>query len=206
MNQDMNAVTTIDPHPVDGRTARRHRNKTAVLDAVIELFSEDNLTPGVHEVADRSGVSLRSVYRYFEDVDELIAAAIERHVQRADARFEMPGLGVGPTAERIPRFCANRVSFYTSVRSVYRASVVRAADHPQLAENIADRRARLELQTTQMFAPELGEMDGDRAKIVCSTLDTLSQFDSIEYQYRTRGHDADRTTDFLVKAFSEILS
>lgn len=201
----MNAVTTIEADPVDGRTARRHRNKTAVLDAVIELFSEDNLTPGVHEVADRSGVSLRSVYRYFEDVDELVAAAIDRHVAQADTRFDMPGLGVGPTAERIPRFAANRVSFFTSVRAVYRASIVRATDHPQLAESIAGRRARLERQTTQMFAPELGEMESPRADVVCSTLDTLSQFDALEYQYRNRGHDADRTTDFLVGAFTEIL-
>lgn len=201
----MNAVTTIDPGPVDGRTARRHRNKTAVLDAVIELFSEDNLTPGVHEVAERSGVSLRSVYRYFEDVDELVAAAIDRHVQRADTRFEMPGLGAGPTEERIPRFCANRVSFFTSVRSAYRASTIRAADHPRLAESTDARRDRLARQTTQMFAPELGAMDSERAETVCCTLDTLSQFDSLEYQYRNRACDSDRTTDFLVRAFTEIL-
>lgn len=201
----MDTLTTIEPNPVDGRTARRHRNKTAVLDAVIELFSEDNLTPGVHQVADRSGVSLRSVYRYFDDVDELVAAAIDRHVAQADARFEIPGLGTGPTAERIPRFATNRVTFFTSVRAVYRASIVRASDHPALAASIANRRARLERQTTQMFAPELGEMDSVRADVVCATLDTLSQFDALEYQYRNRGHDADRTTDFLVGAFTELL-
>lgn len=201
----MNAATMIEADPVDGRTARRYRNKAAVLDAVVQLFSEDNLTPGVHQVAERSGVSLRSVYRYFEDVDELVAAAIDRHVANADTRFDMPGLGVGPTAERIPRFAAHRVSFFTSVRAVYRASTVRAADHPQLAQSIADRRARLERQTTQMFAPELGEMVSPRAEVVCATLDTLAQFDALEYQYRSRGHDAGRTADFLAGAFIEIL-
>src|SRR3954453_24162311 len=67
---------------VDGRTARRDRNREAVLDPVLELFSDGNLTPSPDEVAQRSGVSLRSVYRYVAASDGLMSCAIERHSQR----------------------------------------------------------------------------------------------------------------------------
>ena len=62
----------------DGRTARRDRNREAVLDAVLELFSEDAASPAPDDVAARSGVSLRSVYRYFDDMETLIRAAMAR--------------------------------------------------------------------------------------------------------------------------------
>ena len=62
---------TADEPTSDGRTARRDRNRDAVLDAVLDLFGEDSLAPAPAEVAERSGVSLRSVYRYYEDRDAL---------------------------------------------------------------------------------------------------------------------------------------
>ena len=120
------AAEQTSPTPTDGRTARRDRNRTAVLDAVIELFDEDDLSPGVHEVARRSGVSLRSVYRYFDDVDALIAAAIERQYERSRPHFTIPRLGQGPLAERIERFCRARVALYLRVRTVFVAATLRA--------------------------------------------------------------------------------
>lgn len=190
---------------VDGRTARRDRNKVAVLDAVIDLFVEGNLTPGVHEVADRSGVSLRSVYRYFADVDDLVAAAIARHLDRAGHLFEIPDLGAGPTAERIERFCTRRVDLFLAIRAVFHAALIRAADQSGLAEGLTANRDRLSNQTREMFAPELQAMAPDRAAVVASMLDALTQMDAIEHLYRRRSSDSDDTTDFLVAAFRELL-
>ncbi len=67
---------------IDGRSARRERNRDAVLDAVIDMFTEGSLTPGPAEVAVRSGVSIRSVHRYFEDTDNMICAAMDRSRMR----------------------------------------------------------------------------------------------------------------------------
>ena len=204
MNDDTHAVT-IDRRPIDGRTARRDRNKNAVLDAVIELFSEGNLTPGVHDVARRSGVSLRSVYRYFEDIEDLVAAAIRRHVERFDELFEMPDPDVGSTHERIHRFCRRRLKLFTSVRAVYRAASIRVCDHPQLANGMAQREHELRRQTAMVFAAELESLEPERAAVVHAMLDSLSQFDMLDYQYRLRSHDARDTEEFLIGAFTEIL-
>ena len=42
----------------------------------------DVFAPSPDDVAQRSGVSLRSVYRYFADAEDLLRAAIDRHGQR----------------------------------------------------------------------------------------------------------------------------
>ena len=53
-----------DEGAIDGRLARRDRNRAAVLDATIALFSEGDLDPAPELVAKRADISPRSVYRY----------------------------------------------------------------------------------------------------------------------------------------------
>ena len=196
-------------HPqerIDGRTARRDRNRVAVLDAVIELFAEGNLTPGVHEVADRSGVSLRSVYRYFDDVDDLIAAAIDRHIEAAAPLFAATDGTGATTSDRIRAFCERRVTLFTEVRTVYRAGVIRAADQPRLRERVQGSREALGLQTARTFAADLSELSGRERDVVCEMLDALSQFDTLERLVGERGHDPSDAVEFLCEAFTRILS
>ncbi len=104
---DTEADTDLDTEAdteIDGRTARRDRNRVAVLDAVLELFTEGNLTPSPDDVARRSGVSLRSVYRYVADADDLIRAAIVRHQEKVAPLFVIADLGEGSFEHRLDAF------------------------------------------------------------------------------------------------------
>src|SRR6185312_6061085 len=69
------ATDMSDRAVVDGRTARKDRNMVAVLDAVLELFVRGDLIPSPEAIAQRSGVSLRSVYRYLAASRDLVHAA-----------------------------------------------------------------------------------------------------------------------------------
>ena len=188
---------------VDGRTARRHRNRSAVLDAVIELFEEGDLTPGVHAVAERSGVSLRSVYRYFADVDDLILAAIDRQLDACAPMFAEPTEG-SSTGERIRSFCARRVDLFVSCRTAYRAALIRSTDQPD-GERVRHCRSSLADQVTTAFQPELGALAANEAEVVSAMLDALSQFDAVEYLVNERGLDPEGATRLLSGAFTRIL-
>jgi len=87
--------------PADGRAARRERNVNAVLDVVVELFTEGALFPTVDQVSKRSGVSVRSIYRYFADPVDLHDAAIKRHREQFCDRLgiEVPIMSAGIAAE-----------------------------------------------------------------------------------------------------------
>jgi AcrR family transcriptional regulator len=142
----------------DGRTARRDRNRELVLDAVLALFAEGHLSPAPQQVAERSGVSLRSVFRYYEDTGALLRAAIGRQLEVVRPLREIPDLGEGPFADRVERFVAAQLRLYRAIAPTARASLIRAATNDAVAERFAAaRRERLE-QTEAMFDPELRAM------------------------------------------------
>lgn len=171
----------------DGRTARRDRNRDAVLDAVLDLFAEDALAPSATQVAERSGVSLRSVYRYFDDTDELVRAAIERNLVRVRPLFLVEGLGEGPLADRAERLVASRLRLYDEVGPLMRATLLHAGENAILAERLATVRTMLGEQVQQMFAPELARLAAPGRRGAAAVLDQLLTFESIEHLRKVRG-------------------
>ncbi len=77
MSETETEVEDAEPVESDGRRLRRERNIAAVVDAVLEMFAEETFVPTIERAAERSGLSLRSVYRYFPDPESLTQAAID---------------------------------------------------------------------------------------------------------------------------------
>lgn len=192
--------------PVDGRTARRDRNRELVLDAVLDLFAEDRLAPNAADVAKRSGVSLRSVYRYYEDIDALVRAAMGRHLERIAPLLDVEAPGVGPLDQRIERFVAARMALYEAAAPTMRAALVRLRANPLLGERIEWARQRLQEQTESMFAPELEAMSADDRRDVSAALDTLGQFESAEHLCAQRGYSTDETIAIISRAMRKLLA
>jgi AcrR family transcriptional regulator len=62
------------------RERRRQETADHLVDAVLDLMAESGIDALTMEaVADRAGVSLRTVYRYFPDRTSLLVAALARH-------------------------------------------------------------------------------------------------------------------------------
>src|SRR3954464_13078049 len=85
---------------MDGRRLRSDRSRAAVVDALLTLYEEGNPQPGAAEIARRAGVSERSVFRHFEDLDSLAETAIEREIERVGSLFRAPS-AEGPTDARV---------------------------------------------------------------------------------------------------------
>src|SRR5262245_37474856 len=92
---------------VDGRTRRGERNREAIIDALIACYEEGTLRPSVQEVADRAGVSARSVHNHFADVETLRAEVAERQWQKC-APFAVPLDTDLPLPQRIAQLVALR--------------------------------------------------------------------------------------------------
>jgi AcrR family transcriptional regulator len=195
-----------DDATVDGRTARRDRNRDLVLDAVIELFTEDQLAPNAADVAARSGVSLRSVYRYYEDLDALVRAAIARHAERVAPLQDVPDLGEGPFDERVTRFVAWRVRLYEAAAPTARAAILRAPMNPILNEQMENVRSAQRRQTEAMFAPELAAMTTAERRAALSAVDTLLQFESAEHLRIRLGCSPAQTSDILRRSLTALLT
>lgn len=195
-----------DEAAVDGRTARRDRNRDLVLDAVIALFTEGELAPNAAEVAERSGVSLRSVYRYFEDQDALVRAAIARHAELVAPLHEVPDLGVGPFDERVHRFVACRIRLYEAAAPTARATLLRAPTNRYLRDEMARAREALRVQAEAMFEPELAAMTAAERRAAAAALDTLLQFESAEHLRVRLGFTPAQTADVLRRTLTALLT
>lgn len=198
--------TKTQTEPVDGRTARRDRNREAVLDAVLELFAEDQFAPNAADVAARSGVSLRSVYRYFEDIDELVRAAMARHLERIEPLLEVPELGEGPFDDRVRRMVEYRMRLYEAVAPTMRAALVRTPVNPLLADRIAWSRELLRGQAEAMFRPELVKLPAGERRAIAAAVDSLLQFESAEYLRISRGYSTALTSDILRRSLTALFT
>lgn len=189
----------------DGRTARRGRNRTAVLDALLELFAEGQMRPGAAQLAQRSGVSARSVFRYFDDVDELIGAAIERHDEKSQPLYAIADEGTGPLEGRINRLIEQRLRLHTAVAPILRASALRAPFQPSIALAMARRRAALRRQVEKQFALELSTLDEPTATATAAALDVLCSLEALDALRQGRRFSAERTAIVLRTAISALL-
>jgi AcrR family transcriptional regulator len=190
---------------VDGRTARRDRNRDAVLDAVLELFTEDMFMPGANEVAERSGVSPRSVYRYFEDAEALTRAAIDRQLELVEPLFHIPAIGEGPLDERIERFVTCRIRLWQAVGPTARAASFRASTNAVMRQQFESTRELLRGQVAQMFAPELDDLDVPEARAVLGAVDVLCEFAGLDHLRRVRALTDAQTRDILVRSLRLLL-
>ncbi|MDH4395506.1 MAG: TetR/AcrR family transcriptional regulator [Limnobacter sp.] len=55
----------------DGRKDRGLENKKLIVEALIELIREGQISPTAEAVSDRAGVGLRTVFRHFADMETL---------------------------------------------------------------------------------------------------------------------------------------
>src|SRR5579862_8464887 len=100
---------------VDGRTARRERNRQEVIEAALTLVDEGEMDPSIDQLTKQSGLSARSIFRYFDGLDDLRRAVIRRYFERFRPLLEVPNPGEGPLDERIRRFVEARLKVNDAV-------------------------------------------------------------------------------------------
>ncbi len=190
----------------DGRRARRDRNRERVVDAMLELYREGDLRPSVSAVAERSGVSHRSVFRYFDDLGELCRVAVERQLAATVDIWVVPDTGVGSLDERVERLVEQRLTLYDAAASVWRVGQMRAPFEPVLAENLEQTAALNVDQVTRHFATELDGLAPDDAELLAESLATMCSIDAIDLLRHVRGLDRPTTAKILKSMLSAVLA
>jgi AcrR family transcriptional regulator len=196
-----------------------------VLDAVLELFAAGDLNPSPDAVAAQSGLSLRSVYRYVADSEDLVHAAIGRHLEKVGPLFVIDRIGEGPFADRVEALVAARLALYEAVAPAARAAELRAPTSAVLRDGLQVRRSTFRIQLEQQFAPEISALTGSGrpasdpapngsppgpacgglAEPLLAAADALTQIETIGW-YRDRGgYSAEQTYESLVMALRRLL-
>jgi AcrR family transcriptional regulator len=90
----MTQPTQTAPLPVEAMTSRQLVRRAKLIEAVIDLVREVGPSAvQMRDVADRSGIALGTVYRYFSSKEHLLAAALCDWQERLTRRVLLPRAG-----------------------------------------------------------------------------------------------------------------
>lgn len=195
-----------DTQPVDGRVMRRQRNVDAVIDVVLEMIAEEAMFPTIEQAATRSGLSLRSVYRYFADPGELLEAVIDRTSRIGRELAQLHHVGEGPLEQRVDDFVTMRLRLHDAIGPVLRAALANAARHSRVRDQLTRDRDAMRAQFERQFARELAALRGSDRDAVVAAGDLLTQPESIDFLRRHRRLSVAETHQAITNALYPLLS
>jgi AcrR family transcriptional regulator len=157
---------------VDGRTARAQRTRAAIVDAHLGLLARGDLKPTGERIAEAAGVSLRTLWTSFKDMETLFAAAGQRLIERQLEVFAPVDVHL-PLPQRVDAFCRQRARMLEILAPAARAAVLREPFSAALRRNRTIELGRVREEIAELFAAELASAgDGDellRALVATST-------------------------------------
>lgn len=189
----------------DGRRERRDRNREAVVDAMLALYRDGQLAPSSDEIAERAGLSPRSLFRYFDDIDDLVRSAIDRHLERVRPTWLLKMNLDEPLERRIKDLVAQRLKMFDAMSFVGVISRIRAPFQPIVAEQLTEIRAFLRRQLSELLSPELDRLDPATAANVLGAIDVLCSFEGYQLLRLDQGFGRARVGAVMNGAITRLL-
>jgi TetR/AcrR family transcriptional regulator of autoinduction and epiphytic fitness len=155
-----------EPAPTDGRAARALRTREAIVDACIAMVEEGDLRPTAPRLAERAGVSVRSVFQHFDDLSSLHIAVTQRIAERMSALIVPPDTSLA-LDRRIERFVEQRTHLLEAATPFRRAAQVHGPFSPEIRRATVLAESYLAHEVDATFAPELDAHEaGDRRELL----------------------------------------
>jgi TetR/AcrR family transcriptional regulator, regulator of autoinduction and epiphytic fitness len=193
----MNAI------PIDGRVARGERTRQAVVDALLSLYAEDNLTPTIDDIAARVGMTSRTIYHHFDDHDA-IAEALTEHQRGLLSHLTVLELS-GTLAERIEGLVRHRGELFETVAPVRRAALANMHASPRIRKGQGNLAAGLRRQLTHTFEPELSTLDRSTKAETIELLDLHTSWDTWERLRRWQRLSVPRSRKLVTRLVTQTL-
>jgi AcrR family transcriptional regulator len=154
----------------DGRRARGERSRAAIVQAVVDLLPESDGMPSTTKVAERAGVTQRTLFRHFGSVDDLLVAVIEEQTEVIAPYLARLDDG-GPRADRIARIVATRAELFARIATVRRWALQLRATYPDIANGLRRAAVAQRAQIAHLFSAELESMDAGRRAVALDAID-----------------------------------
>jgi AcrR family transcriptional regulator len=173
------AIEHDDSRPVDGRTARALRTRRVIVDACITLIDEGDLSPTAPRVADRAGVSVRSVFQHFDDLDGLYAAVADRVLER------LVGLVLRvdpdmPIERRLPMVVRQRAVLLDALTPIRRSAFINAWDSEAVTQRLRAGQSFLRAEVAGAFAGEIA-LAGEGGLAMLIAVDTVLSWNTWDH-------------------------
>ncbi|MCD9622860.1 TetR/AcrR family transcriptional regulator [Rhabdothermincola salaria] len=158
---------------------------------MMSLYSDGQYTPTAAAIAERAGVSVRSLFRYFDDVEDLAAAVIERQASLVYPLLAVDVAADDPVEVRVAQLVDGRVRQYELLAPAARAARAVAHRRPLVAAKLAEINAARREQIRTLFSEELEAMGPHDARRVLGAADVLCSFETYHLLREEHGLEPD---------------
>lgn len=160
-------MPTADPPPVeDGRVARGRRSREAFVEAFLHLVGEGGNAVTGADVAAAAGLSVRSFWTHFADMEALYDAAAHALWHHYTTTHRTPS-AEGTLDERVARWAQQRSAELDEVTPYAATAALREPFSPALRASRARFISSIVTDVEVVFAPELsGDDAGTRRDAV----------------------------------------
>jgi AcrR family transcriptional regulator len=197
------AMTAATRAPAsDGRRLRRELNRDAVIDALVTFYRAGNYHPSCAEIAAVAGLSERSLFRYFRDLEDLHRTAADREITVALPQLASAGVAEELTHVKIERMVHARAALWEHAGPAARALGANAHRHAKLAAELDRYRSLLQGQLRELFAPELAA----RGTVVLPAIEVLCSHHSWDRLRHGQGLSPESATGTLIAALTALLT
>ncbi|HEY8513967.1 MAG TPA: TetR/AcrR family transcriptional regulator [Candidatus Binatia bacterium] len=190
---------------LDGRLARSERSRRAVVTALLDLLEGGNVRPTAAQIAQRAGVSLRSVFQHFESIETLFAAAADLQMERL-APLLVPTPASGELGERIAMLVARRSRLLEAITPVRRASLRVEPFSKEVSTRLEAARARARAEVERVFAQELDARPAAQRRELAAALGAAASWSVWENLRRHQGLSVERARKVMTLMLTALLS
>jgi AcrR family transcriptional regulator len=166
------------------RSEQAEQTRDRIVRAAVEVLSEAD--PGdlsMNEVAERAGVSVRTVYRNFATREALLDGVIGWIGERLARRVGPPPSTRAEYVETTPKVIAALFEIEPLYRALFATTAGRASHHRTKGTRLDDIQ--------RAFEAELGDMDEDQARRFAAVMHLVSSSNGALFMKDYWGLDAD---------------
>ena len=191
----------------DGRLSRTARSRQAICDACLDLVQEGVLQPSADQIAERAGLSRRSIFNHFADLAELYDAVAEVGMARCAPLLEEIS-EQEPVARRVERLTEVRAKFLEATAPFTRAltaQILVGAAADQALRVSRDALCEQHGDVERLFGRELGSLPASERAEVLEALSAAMAPLQWEYLRHSRGSSVARARAVMRRALTAIL-
>ena len=175
-----------------------------MVTAVLELVRAGNPRPTAKEIAARAGISLRSVYVHFEDLDDLFAAAGARQSEEVAHLLYAVDADL-PLSQRIDAVVEQRAAIWEVLGPVRRAAMLWASSSKTLQAGNERMSRRAVRDLDRVFGTELDRW-GDRRDVALDALHVATSAGAWDVLRSERGLTVEQASAVLETTVTNLVS
>jgi len=197
-------LESADVTPLDGRIARSHRTRAAIVEALVGLLEEGNPQPTVEEIAARASVAPRTVFQHYADREALFAAVSAQREARLQALMgEIDS--EAPLAERIAEVVAQRARVFEWIAAVRRGALLMEPFSESVHASLESFRAAKRAELMRVFACEIAQRPDDERAALAAALGAAGSWSAWDALRTQQGLEVDEASAALALTLRSLL-